>query len=182
MAFPKSIVNGAALPAHRKMALVALGAAFCLFAAADGTNAATVTGAYCKMRFDVRATEVIIPDHSSLDNIPLGDITTRKSCGGPVIATFSAELTGTIHIHEVTAVCLDNAGFAGGCTAGTIRFAPPAHTMLQSNGEQQVSFPVVTARWIFPRLGPGHWRFRIFPAAFTPATVKNSAFTVEAYD
>ena len=76
MAFPKSIVNGAALPAHRKMALVALGAAFCLFAAADGTNAATVTGAYCKMRFDVRATEVIIPDHSSLDNIPLGDITT----------------------------------------------------------------------------------------------------------
>ena len=177
MAFPTSIMNGAS-----KLALAALAAAFCLMGAVEGAAAATVRGAYCKMRFDVRATEVTIPDHSSSDNIPLGDITTRKTCGGPVIVTFSAELTGTIHIHEVTAVCLDDGGIQGGCIAGTIKFAPPAHTLLQSNGEQQVSFPVVTARWIFPRLGVGNWRFRIFPAAFAPAIVKNSAFTVEAYD
>ena len=166
-----------------RTALLALGA-FWVFGAAETALAQSLSGGgrSCKVRFDARTTEVTILDHSSSDNIPVGDITTKKPCRGDVVGTFTASLTGTIHIHEVWATCIDNAGLTGGCTAGTTVVAQPGHTLLQSNGEQQVSWPVVTARWIWPKLPSGNWRFRLYPAVFTPAIVKNSIFTIEAYD
>lgn len=137
-------------------------------------------GPACRTRYDVRTIQYTVNDHSSTDNTPAGDLVLKKECNGPVIATFSAQLSGNLHLHELWADCVNNGGFATGCTAGQRIVASPPHTLLQSNGAPEVSYPVETVSWVWDAVPPGTWRFRVQPAAFAPVTVYYSLFTVEA--
>jgi hypothetical protein len=85
-----------------------------------------------------------------------------------------------MHLHELWADCIDSGGFAGGCTAGARIVARPAHTLMQSNGLSEITFPVETVRWVWEAVPPGKWRFRIIPASFAPVSVNYSVFSVEA--
>ncbi len=166
---------------YRTLALLGIGTALGLcLASNEGLADRQGGGAPCKVRYDVRTVQYIVSDHSSTDNAPAGDVNLKKDCSGPVIGTFSAQLTGNLHLHELVADCLGNGGFAGGCTVGQRIVASPPHTFLQSNGAPEVSFPVETVRWVWDVVPPGNWRFRVFPAVFVPVTVLYSSFTVEA--
>ena len=171
-------------PSYRNCGLAALGAFVCLVGGADEGVAADRKGGggtYCKMRYDVRTTDVIVNDHFSLDNAPLGDVTMPKDCIGPVIGTFSAEIDANLHLHELWADCIGSGGFVGGCTPGQRITADPPHTLLRTDGVPDVTWPVVTVRWIWPKVPPGKWRLRVLPAAaLGQVTVRYSTFTAEA--
>lgn len=170
-------------PAYRNRTLVALGVAVFLFGGADeGVADRKGQGTYCKMGYDIRTIEATVSDHSSSDNTPVGDVTIRKNCSGSVIGTFTAEIDANLHLHERWAECVSNGGFVDGCTPGVDSYASPGHMLLQSDGIADVSYPVVTVRWIWPQLARGQWRFRVLPAeALGPVKIKYSAFTVEAF-
>ncbi len=169
-------------PAYRNRTIVALGVAVFLFGGADeGVADRKGAGTYCKMGYDIRTIEATVSDHSSSDNTPVGDVTIRKNCSGSVVGTFTAALTTNLHLHELWAYCVSDGGFVTGCTTGQSIYASPPHTLLQSNGTADVSYPVETVRWIWPQLPPGQWRFRVLPAALAPVTIKYSNFTVEAF-
>ena len=170
-------------PACRNRTLVALGVVVCLFGGADeGVADRKGQGkTYCRMGYDIRTIEATVSDHTSSDNTPVGDVTIRKNCSGSVIGTFTAALTANLHLHELWAYCVSNGGFVDGCTPGQNIYAFPPHTLLQSNGVPDISYPVETVRWIWPQVPPGEWRFRVLPAALSSVTIKYSSFTVEAF-
>jgi len=169
-------------PAYRNHALVALGVVVCLLGGANEgvADRKGIGKTYCKMVYDFRTTEVTVSDHSSSDNTPVGDVTFWKNCSGSVVGTFTAELTANLHLHERWAECVSSVG-VDGCIPGNKVYASPGHILLQSDGVQDVSWPVVTVRWIWPQLRPGQWRYRVLPATSSSVIIKYSAFTVEAF-
>jgi hypothetical protein len=144
-----------------------------------------LAGSFCKLQVKNSTTPVTVPDHSSSDNTPVVDVTFKKDCTGVVIGTLTVEIDGHLHIHEVFAECLSSGGFPGGCSPGDridIGY-PSVHRLLESDGVQEVSYPLVTTRLVWTKVPPGEWRFRVLPACITdcPVTIWKTTFTLEAY-
>jgi len=143
---------------------------------------------FCALKYHEQTSPIVVPDHSSADNTPVGDLTVTKNCTGPVIGTLSVEITGRLHLHEIIAQCISDGGIQGGCTTGTkIDVGYPAvageHKLLYSDGVADVTYPIATIQLIWPNLARGQWRFYVLPAcsADCPVTIQKSYFRVEAY-
>src|SRR5215208_4606630 len=80
-----------------------------------------------------------------------------------------------VHLHEGVAECLSSRGFPGRCKLGDkVDIGYPAvHRLLESDGQQEVSYPLVTTRLIWPKVAPGEWRFRILPGCISTARLRS---------
>jgi hypothetical protein len=178
---------------------------FCSFAGVTAGFAQAVEEdahgeAFCKVKTVTITTDVTVTDHITSDNPPYPPaIATEpngfifgKKCKGLVIGTLSVELTGRLHIHEVWAKCLSNLGLPDGCTPGVddenIGYVQSTgsgiHRLLDSNGARaEVSYPILTARFIWRKLSPGQWKFFVLPGCIgdCPVTIRSGTFTIEAY-
>jgi hypothetical protein len=132
-----------------------------------------------------KTTSTIVPDHSSSDNPPVVDVTFKKDCSGAVIGTLTVEIDGHLHLHEAVATCVSSGGFPHGCSPGdTVDIGYPAvHRLLESDGVQEVSYPLVTTRLVWTKVPPGEWRFRVLPGCISdcPVTIWKTTFTLEAF-
>jgi hypothetical protein len=169
------------LPHFRGLAVLALGAGLCLFGGTSGGLA----GSFCKLKVVNNTTSITVPDHSTSDNTPVVNLRFKKDCLGAVIGTLTVEIDGHLHLHEAVAECLSSGGFPGGCKPGDkVDIGYPAiHRLLESDGLQEVTYPLVTTRLTWPKVAPGEWRFRVLPGCISdcPVTIWKTWLTLEAY-
>jgi hypothetical protein len=144
-----------------------------------------VTGAptdFCRAGYDTRTPALVPPDDTTLINNPAAaSVVFNKDCRGAVIGHFTAEVDTPnagdfIHI-DMVATCVSGSG-SSPCTPGAEVVASPGHTFLRNTIGNTQTHAVIM---VWPNLGSGRWRFRVFPGGNNSASLGFRTFKVEAY-
>jgi hypothetical protein len=186
---PRTFVIGAAV-----VALVVGGAAYAA-AGHDGDHrraqsvsseraliAGTATGAPCRTSYDTETSSNTPPDESTTDNVPAASVQFKKPCAGAVIASFDTEVNGSgasdfLHA-DVRGTCVGTGGTASPCTVGSVVFASPGHTFLQTGA---TTVGTRSAQWVFANLPRGIWKFEVLPGGNGAAFLGFRTLIVSAY-
>ncbi len=193
-------------PASRSGVLLAVGAGLALVLAGSGLGVASapdpanhergtghgvqpdprvtgqVAGGGCRAGFDTQTATLVPPDDSTTDNVAASTVRLHKTCQGPVVGTFSAEVATPgagdfVHL-DMRATCTGTGRQTNPCTVGEQVSASPGHSFFQ-NGQASTHVGAVTMVWT--GLKRGNWKFEVLPGGNGVANLQFRTFTVEAF-